>query len=92
MERDGVGLASDMAGDDGDGAELSHGPGVAKDDAAEERPFDIGEGDAPEGLPTVGSEGDGGLFLGVSLSLHQRNDLTCDEGEGHKNSGQDETG
>ena len=49
LQRHGVGLAADLAGDHRHGAELAHGAGVAEKHAVEQRPFDVRQRDAEEG-------------------------------------------
>src|SRR5688572_1681489 len=53
VQRHRVGLAADMARDDRDRAELAHRAGVAQEDAVEQAPADVGQGDAPKGLPAA---------------------------------------
>src|SRR5690606_15653191 len=84
--------AADVAGDDGNGAELAHRAGIAEDHPVEQSPADIGQGDAPERLPTVGSEHAGSLFLLRSLCLHEWNQLASDEGEGNEDGRDDDSG
>lgn len=81
-----------MAGNHGHGAEFAHGARIAQNHAIDQTPFDIGQGDIPEGLPARGSEHDGGLLLVTALGLHQRNQFTGDEGEGHEHGGQHDAG
>jgi superfamily II DNA or RNA helicase len=57
MQRNGVGSATDVAGHYRDGAELAHRPGVAKNHAVQESPFDVGQRYSEERLPAVGAEG-----------------------------------
>src|SRR5215211_2183511 len=45
VKRHGGGQATDMARDDGDGAELAHRAGIAQENAVEQRPADVGQGD-----------------------------------------------
>ncbi len=90
--REGVGFAGEVLGDDADGAEFSHGAGVAENDAVEEAPFDVGEGDAPEGLPAIGAQRDGGLFFLGALFFHEGNEFAGDEGEGDEDGGEDHAG
>ncbi len=53
MQRHGVGVAADVAGDHRHRAELAHRAGVAQDHAVEQAPLDVGQRDAPEGLPAA---------------------------------------
>ncbi|EWS63673.1 hypothetical protein Y695_03093 [Hydrogenophaga sp. T4] len=92
VQRHGVGLAADVARDHAHGTELAHGARVAQDHAVDQAPLDVGQGHAPEGLPAGGAQNDGGLFFVVALGLHQRDQLACDEGEGHEEGGEDDAG
>src|SRR3954468_10894279 len=74
-----VSLPGDMAGDNRNGAEFTHGTGIAKNDTVDETPFDGGQRHVPEGLQTVGSESEGGLLLFCSRGLHDRNQLPGNE-------------
>ena len=56
LQRHGVGLAADVAGDHRHRAELAHGAGVAEQHAVEQRPFDVGQRHPEEGLPAAGAE------------------------------------
>ena len=53
LQRDGVGVDG-VFGDDVHRAEFAHRAGVAEDDAVEQAPLDVGEGDFPEGLEAAG--------------------------------------
>jgi len=92
VERDGVGLAADVSADDGDGAKLAHRAGVAEDDAVEQAPFDVGQGDPAENLPAGGAEGERGELLVVALRLHERDEFAGDEGEGDEGRGEHDAG
>ncbi len=69
-------------------AELSHGAGVAQQHAVQQAPFDIGQGDPAEHLPAVRSQRHRRLLILGALLLHQRDQLTGDEGEGDEQGGQ----
>src|SRR5688500_9991956 len=56
----GVGEAADVARDDGDGAELTHGARVAEEHSVEQSPADVGKRSVPEGLPDACAERHGG--------------------------------
>ena len=63
VQRQRVGQAADVAGDDRDRAELPHRPRVAQDDAVEQPPLHVRQRDPPEHLPARGAEHDRGLLL-----------------------------
>ncbi|MPN10580.1 hypothetical protein SDC9_157875 [bioreactor metagenome] len=92
MQGHGVGLAPDMTGDHGHGTEFAHGTGVAQNHPIDQTPFDIGQGDIPEGLPARGSKHDSSLLFVAALGLHQRDQLPSDEGKGHEHGGQHNAG
>ena len=74
-----------MAGDDGDGAKFAHGARIDQNQAIQQRPFDIGQRDAPEDLPAIGAQQPRRFFFGGALLLHERNQLARHEGKGGKN-------
>ena len=82
LQRHGVGLAADLAGDHRDRAELAHGAGVAEEHAVEQRPLHVGQRDAEEGLPAARAERQRRLLVLRPLLLHDRDQLAGDEGEG----------
>ena len=88
VQRHRVGLAADVAGDDRHRAELAHRPRVAQDHAVEQRPLDVGQRDAPEGLPARRAQHARGFFLFLALRLHQRDQLARDERERDEHRGQ----
>ena len=90
VQRHGVGLAADVAGDDADRAELAHRPRVAEDDAVEQRPLDVRQRDAAEDLPAAGAEHARRFFLLGALRLHQRDQLAGDEREGDEDRREDD--
>src|SRR5437867_476439 len=57
-------------------AELTHGAGIAQDDAIQQAPANVGDGHTPEELPATGPEAESGDFLLGPDSLHDRNQLT----------------
>ena len=75
-----------------DRAEFAHRAGVGEDDAVEQRPFDVGQGNAPKHLPAACAENQRGLFFAVALRLHQRDDFACDKGEGNEQRRQNNAG
>jgi hypothetical protein len=88
VQRQRVGMAADVAGDDRHGAELAHRAGVAEDDAVEQAPADLGQRDAQERHPGAGTEGDRGLLLVAALLLHERYQLACHVGKRHEDGGE----
>src|SRR5678815_218930 len=92
VQRHGVGLAADVAGDDADRAELAHRARVAEDDAVEQRPLDVRQRDAAKDLPAARAEHARRLFLLGALRLHQRNQLAGDEREGDEDRRDDDAG
>ena len=92
LQRNGVRLAPDVAGDDGDRAELAHRARVAEDHAVEQGPAHVGQGDAPERLPARGAEREGRLLVLGALFLHQRDQLARDERQGHEDGRQHDAG
>ena len=56
MQRHRVGQAADMAGDHRDRAELAHRARIAQQHAVQQRPADVRQGDAAEGLPAAGAQ------------------------------------
>ena len=88
MKWHGVGQAAHVARDDGDGAELAHGAGIAEKDAVEQRPADIRQGHGQKGAQPRGAERQGRLFVGRALLLHQRDELAGDERKGHEDRGE----
>src|SRR6266481_3662090 len=92
VKRERGGQAADVAGNDGDGAELAHRAGVAQQDPVEQRPADVRHGDLPEGGEPAGAQGQRRGLLVRALVLHQRNQLARHEREGHQDGRQDETG
>ena len=92
VERERVGLAADVSGDDRDRAELSQRARGAEHHAVEQAPFDIGQSDAEEHLPGAGAQHHGGFFFFRPLRFHQRNQFARDERERHEGGGQDDSG
>lgn len=92
VEREGVGSAADVGGNDGHGAEFAHGACLAEECAVEERPFDVGEGDFEENGPRAGAEGDGGDFLVVAGGGHKGDEGAGDVGEGDEGGGEEDAG
>ena len=82
MQRHGVGLAADTSRNHCHRAKLTQGPGITQDDAVDQTPLDVRQGDIPEGLPAVGPQRQRGLFLFLALLLHQRDQLAGDKGHG----------
>ena len=91
---EGVGFTGEVLRDYGDGAEFAHGAGVAQDDAVEEAPLDVGEGDVPEGLPAIGAPREmAACSSRVPWFLAAEGDeFACDEGEGDEGGGEDQAG
>ena len=56
MQRHGIGLATDAARYHRHRAKFAQGAGIAEQDRIEQPPFDVGERDAPEGLPAGGAQ------------------------------------
>ena len=56
VQRHGVGQAADVPGDHRHRAELAHRARVAEQHAVQQPPADIGQRDAPEGLPAAGAQ------------------------------------
>ena len=81
LERDRVGQAANMPGDDGHSAELAHGARIAEQHAIEQAPFDIGQRHREESLQAGRAERQRRLFLHRPLLLHQRNEFARDEGK-----------
>src|SRR5882724_273319 len=92
VQRHGVGLAADVAGDHGDGAELAHRARVAQQHAVEQAPADVGQGHPPEDLPAAGAQHDRRLLVLAPLLLHERDQLAGDEREGDEDGGQHDAG
>src|SRR5258706_14727952 len=63
VQRQRVGQPPDVAGDDGDRAELPHRPRVAEDHAVEQAPLDVRERDAKKSLPAARAERHGRFLL-----------------------------
>ena len=78
------GHALDAAGDHRDGPELAHRAGVAQDDAVQQAPLDVGQGDAPERLPAARPQRQRRLLLVRPLRLHHGDQFARDEREGHE--------
>ena len=81
VQRHGVGLAADMAGHHRHRAELAHGARIAKQDAIEQGPPDVGQRHGPEGFEAARAQRQSRLLVGGSLILHQRDQLARDERE-----------
>ena len=82
VQRQGVGLATDVAGDDRYGTEFAHRAGVAQQHAVQQPPLDVGQGDAAEDLPAARPEGHPHFLLVAALGFHQRDQLARHEREG----------
>ncbi|MNZ59213.1 hypothetical protein D3C78_772430 [compost metagenome] len=82
MQRQGVGHATNVAGHHRHRAKLAHGPRGAQHHAVDQAPFDVRQGHVPEHLPAVGTEQARSLFFLGALLLHQRDQLTGNEGHG----------
>ena len=79
VQRRGLGLAGDAAGDDADGAELAERARRRQHDAVGHAPADRRQRDAPERLHAVRAERRRRLLLlGADLAQH-RHDLAHDE-------------
>ena len=84
QQRHGVGLAANMSRHHRHRAEFAHRPRIAQQHAIQHAPFDIGQGDAEEGLQARRAERDRGLLLLRALLLHQRNQRARDERKRHE--------
>src|SRR5690606_8079541 len=73
QQRQRQGLVHDGAGHHGHRAELAHRPGVGDHHPVQQRPLDVGQGDVPEDLPAISTQGQGGGFLLGPLALHGGN-------------------
>ena len=80
MERQRVGLAANIAGDDRHRAELAHDAGVAEHHAVKQRPSHIGQCHREEGPPAGRAKRGRGLLEIAALRLHQRDELARHEG------------
>ena len=92
VQRHGVRLAANVAGDNRHRAELAHCAGVAEDDAIQQRPFDVRQRDAPERLQARCPKCDRGFFFVAALRLHQRDEFARHEWKRHEDRGQDDAG
>ena len=92
LNRHGRRLTANAAGHDGHGAELAHGASGTQDDAAQERPLDVGQRHAAKHLPSVGAEKTGGLFLFTPRRFHHGNQLARDERKRHEDRRQHDAG
>src|SRR3569623_37586 len=70
VQRHGIGEAADVARHHRYCSELAHRACVAEDHAVQQSPFDVGQGDVPEGLPAARAQRYRGLFLFFALLLH----------------------
>ncbi|MNH05706.1 hypothetical protein D3C79_650490 [compost metagenome] len=84
MQRQGVGLTANMAGDHGDGTELPHGTGGTEQQAIHQAPADAGQGDPPEHLQAARPQHDGGFLLFRTTGLHLGQQLAHHEGHGNE--------
>ena len=89
IERRGLGLAGEVAGDDLDRAELAEGAGQAQHDAVHDGPLDAGQRDPPERLAGAGAEAAGRLLLVVADLGEHRHDLADDQRQRHEAGGHD---
>src|SRR5688572_31442945 len=78
-----------MPGHNGNSTELTHGPGVAKNQAIEKAPTDRRQSDVPKGLPTARAEGQRRLFLLRARGFHDRDQFARDEWKGDEDRGED---
>ena len=78
-QRERLGLARDLARDDGHRAELADAAGDREHDAVGDAPADRRQRDAPERLPAAGAERRRGLLLLVADLLQHGRDLAHDE-------------
>src|SRR6476646_11543561 len=67
LKRHGVGLAANVTGNDADGPKLAHRASVAQQHPVEQAAADIGQSDAPEGLPARRAERQRSLLIGAAL-------------------------
>ena len=75
-----------------DGTEFAQRPGRAEDDAVEQGPFDLRQGDAEENSPAAGSH-EGRRFLFIApVGAEDGDDFPEDEGKGDENRRQDDAG
>ncbi len=85
MQGHGVGQSPNVPGDHRHRAEFAHGSGVAEQDPVHEAPANIGQGDAPKGLPASGTERQRGFLIVLALRLHHGNEFTRNERERDEN-------
>ena len=90
VERQGVGFATDVAGDDGDRAKFAHRARVGQRHAVNQRPEDGRQGDAPPQLPTAGAEDDRRFFFRRAVLLHEGDEFARDERASHENGDEDD--
>ncbi len=84
VQRHGVGLPADVAGDDGHRAKFAHGAGVAEEHAVEERPLHVRQRHLEEGAQARGAERERRLLVLRALFSHEWNQFARDEREGHE--------
>ena len=84
MQRQGIGLAPDMTGHHRHRPEFAHRAGTAKDNAIEQPPFDIRQGNLPKNPPAAGSHKRRCFFLLPPLRFHHRHNAAGDKGQSHK--------
>src|SRR5690606_10816889 len=65
---------------------------VAENDAVEEAPLHVREGDVPEGAPARGAEGDSGFFVGAARFFHHGDERAGDERKGDERGGDGDAG
>ena len=88
MQRQRIGEPSNMARHNGDRSEFSHRTRIAQDDAIEQAPLDIREGDADERLPSRRAQRERRFFFLSSLRLHQGDQFARDKRNGNKGGGE----
>src|SRR5690554_3447440 len=70
VQRHGVGLSPNTAGYHRHGAKLTQSAGVTENHAIDQPPFDVRQGDVPEGFPATGTQGQRCLLFFLALLLH----------------------
>src|SRR5690554_4134722 len=67
VQRHGVGLPPNAAGYHRHRTELTQGPGITENHAVDQPPFDVGQGNVPEGFPATGAQGQRCLLFFLAL-------------------------